>query len=526
MIILTRGMKVKISMPINQYFKQAFREFLSIIACLPIILAFISLSPAALAFADTPRLEPTKCWFDIPSGHAAKCWFLYVTENRTTNAKREIVLPVALLSTPIKKKYDDPLLYLEGGPGYSPNLVRDTIDDWWDWIESTPWAQERDLLLLDQRGTLSAKPALNCPEFQNPAFKRLGENGFPYTEWRELLIKTADQCLQRLDQTGADLSAYNSTESAADIADLLVLLDIKQANIYSISYGTRLALTFIQHHPQYARAVILDSVYPPEVDAFVDAPVGVFGSFQRLFEDCAADGFCNQQYPNLKQEFLNLYQQLQNEPFHISIDDADTRKPEVITITAQSLVLMFFEAFYEKRDITLLPRLIYELKNGRGELAASFIDELLLSSQSSFSDGLYFSVECGEEYTNTNLAQQQIEAKRYSPYALPVTDYYDLMIICPFWPSTNYKAAVNTPIYSNIPALVLVGRYDPITPPYAAKLAAARLMNSYFFEFPDVGHGVTSSNMCGDRLIVEFLNNPAVQPIHECLGVLEKPDFR
>ncbi|MBL8687029.1 MAG: alpha/beta fold hydrolase [Alphaproteobacteria bacterium] len=526
MITSMLEMKVKISMPINQYLKQAFTGFLSNIPCLSMVFAFIGFFLTAPAFADTPRLEPTKCWFDIPSRHTAKCWFLYVTENRTTNVKREIVLPVALLSTPDKKKYNDPVLYLEGGPGYSPNLIRDTIDDWWDWIESTPWSQERDLLLLDQRGTLSAKPSLNCPEFQNPAFKHLGENGFPYIEWHKLLIKTADQCLQRLHQTGAELSAYNSTESAADIADLLVLLDIKQVNIYSISYGTRLALTFIQNHPQLARAVILDSVYPPEVDAFVDAPAGIFSSFQRLFEDCAADEFCNQQYPNLKQEFLNLYHQLQNEPFRIPIDDADTRKPKVITITAQSLVLMFFEAFYDKRDITLLPRLIYELKNGRGELAASFIDDLLLSSQSSFSDGLYFSVECGEEYSSTNLTQQQIEAKRYSPYALPVTDYYDLMIICPFWPSTNYKAAVNTPIYSNIPALVLVGRYDPITPPYAAKLAAARLMNSYFFEFPDVGHGVASGNMCSESLIVEFINNPTVHPIHKCLGTLEKPDFR
>ncbi|MBL0338334.1 MAG: hypothetical protein IPP67_03945 [Rhodospirillaceae bacterium] len=67
--------------------------------------------------------------------------------------------------TPDQKEFPDPILYLDGGPGYSANLTREDIYDWWDWIELTTWNRKRDLLLLDQRGTKAANPALYCPDF-------------------------------------------------------------------------------------------------------------------------------------------------------------------------------------------------------------------------------------------------------------------------------------------------------------------------------------------------------------------------
>jgi len=60
----------------------------------------------------------------------------------------------------------------------------------------------------------------------------------------------------------ADLSAYNSTESAADFVDLRKALGIAAWNVYGTSYGSYLAQTLVRDHPEGIRSVVLDSVLP------------------------------------------------------------------------------------------------------------------------------------------------------------------------------------------------------------------------------------------------------------------------
>ena len=62
--------------------------------------------------------------------------------------------------------------------------------------------------------------------------------------------------------TGADLIAYNSTESAADFADLRKALGYAAWNVYGTWYGSYLAQTLMREHPEGIRSVVLDSVLP------------------------------------------------------------------------------------------------------------------------------------------------------------------------------------------------------------------------------------------------------------------------
>ncbi|MFJ8630263.1 alpha/beta fold hydrolase [Streptomyces sp. NPDC093568] len=58
------------------------------------------------------------------------------------------------------------------------------------------------------------------------------------------------------------MSACNTTENAADFADLRRALRIHRWNVYGYSYGTDLALTYLRRHPQGIRSVAIDSVVP------------------------------------------------------------------------------------------------------------------------------------------------------------------------------------------------------------------------------------------------------------------------
>jgi pimeloyl-ACP methyl ester carboxylesterase len=75
----------------------------------------------------------------------------------------------------------------------------------------------------------------------------------------------------------------------------------------------------------------------------------------------------------------------------------------------------------------------------------------------------------------------------------------------------------NMPVVSDIPALVLSGEFDPITPPEWGRAVAADLSNSFFFEFPTVGHGVIRSDTCARDMALAFLNDPTTEPDSSCM---------
>jgi pimeloyl-ACP methyl ester carboxylesterase len=87
------------------------------------------------------------------------------------------------------------------------------------------------IVVFDQRGTGYSMPSLDCT---------------PDDEADDPLRA----CRERLAAAGVDLGAYNSRESASDVADLLEVLDIEEATLFGVSYGTRLALTVMRDHPE------------------------------------------------------------------------------------------------------------------------------------------------------------------------------------------------------------------------------------------------------------------------------------
>jgi hypothetical protein len=83
----------------------------------------------------------------------------------------------------------------------------------------------------------------------------------------------------------------------------------------------------------------------------------------------------------------------------------------------------------------------------------------------------------------------------------------------------------NQPVRSDVPALVLAGEFDPITPPAWGEMVAANLQNSAFLVFPGEGHGVSLSE-CGRSAAITFLNDQQVaDPSVECIDDLTGPEF-
>jgi len=93
------------------------------------------------------------------------------------------------------------------------------------------------------------------------------------------------------------------------------------------------------------------------------------------------------------------------------------------------------------------------------------------------------------------------------------------------WQVQALDSSVDAPVKSDLPTLLLSGRFDPITPPPYAEQVAANLPNSVSLVFPNGGHGQMVTNDCADTIIRDFLNAPTQRPATACLDEISGLDF-
>ncbi len=308
------------------------------------VLLFTLLAAAFATPAQSiPRYEAGACPFPY-AGDDVTCGRLHVPENRADPDSDIISLAVATLLSTGDAPQPDPVIFLDGGPGGSALSGLD------DWLVSA-LRPDYDIILIDQRGTGYSRPSLSCAMEE----ERLADNAM-------------QTCYERLLGSGVDLGAYNSAQNAADIADLLLVLGIADANIIGSSYGSRLALTLMRDHPRNIRSVVLDAVYPPHVDAYETNAQVQYQAYETLFNGCAADANCNRAYPDLRDEFYSAAQRLDAAPqlFYDGETDMD--------FDGATLLNFVFNQMYDTTSIPFLPRVIADIAAGDDEALITYYD--------------------------------------------------------------------------------------------------------------------------------------------------------
>ena len=98
------------------------------------------------------------------------------------------------------------------------------------------------------------------------------------------------------------------------------------------------------------------------------------------------------------------------------------------------------------------------------------------------------------------------------------------MRACSVWPRATPPVDLSTPVVSSVPALLLTGDRDPITPPSNAEEVASSLENARVLVVPHGGHLPFdgSDPMCVDSLILDFLSRAEPSAIDDsCLATLQ-----
>jgi pimeloyl-ACP methyl ester carboxylesterase len=463
-----------------------------------ILIAALTLAGGVPALA-APAFQAGDCGFTVPDGRAATCGTVTVPENRDKPDGATVTLAVAILSTPDKLGDAPPVLYLEGGPGGAAGLDPDGIARGWQLIARNDWLQTRKLVLYDQRGMGKSEPNLTCPEMVDAQIRSNGPEGDGGNA--SAAIDAARICRSRWEAEGHDLTRYTTPDSARDVADLRLALGFDRWVLFGSSYGTRLALETVRRYPDGIAAMILDGVYPPGKSLFTATeetdPDGD-RSLQRVFAACAADAACNAAYPDLAGRYRTLLERLDDEPPTVTVARTDGNGEAELMFTGGMLAEVVFNDLYSRDDAATLPALIAGIDADRDEAYEDAAQQWLTGLlDPTIANGAYDLAEC------------------LAPDAGDLRDAAGST--CPAWPAA---AAVDDlgsqPVDSDIPALILSGSLDPVTPATWARATASHLPNAFLVERQDQGHGLIGSDPCAETLAGRFLDAPDRQPVDAC----------
>jgi pimeloyl-ACP methyl ester carboxylesterase len=447
------------------------------------------------------------------------CGTVEVPENRLDADSKMIRLAVAKLHSNSDAPREDPVVQLEGGPGFS------SLDSVGSYSKSAI-LDERDYYIWDQRGTGYSTPNLDCTETNAAIWDTFSTTDDPAEEGTRI-EESMRTCRDRLLADGVDLNGYNTPQNAADLADLRVALGVDEWNLRGISYGSALAIETVRSHPEGVRSVLLDSiVVPDEPFGAVDRGKAAVRSFEELDAACADDDACREKYGSIEDLMAEAAAQLDDDPYVGEVPDPVTNEPHHVEIDGSDMYAGLFRAMYDETLIPVLPTALTAIADGDYGIVEQLVQEAVPFAADQV-EGMTASVTCADRLP-------LLDPDVVDPFLDEHPEMGALVFVnvaetgCSEWgvePSGGDFNTLLTPDdTSGVPIIVMAGRFDPVTPPAGSKRVADALGQDLLL-FPNAGHGAVSSSDCARDIWFAFLDDPSQQPDTACMDDLGPPEF-
>lgn len=480
-------------------------------------------SVSSAVFSSGPCPQPKSPGAPAPDlGPTAACGSLTVPEDRRNPTGRTVRLAVARVPAVTAAGQSDPIVYLEGGPGVSMMSLASRA------IKAGVNA-DRDVIFVEQRGTLFSEPNLVCPEVEAFMAASVSEHfSAPTTGVKSDAATTA--CRDRLTASGVDLKAYTTAENAADVADLRVAMGIKEWNVYGTSYGTDLAQRLLRDHPAGIRSVVLDSVVASNLNPIEQFWPSFATAYQAMFGACAAQPACAAAYPDLAGELTRSVNRLTTSPLVVTVPDANG-KPTPVNVDGYRFAnLVGVVLAGGPSSAALVPKLIHQMATGDGAFVAAAVVSTTVLTPGLNADGFTWSAACPDWTAGTTRAAVLAKAKA----ALP--DFPDVVLSllpqvsrfqsdCAIWDVGTSPASARAAVVSDVPVLLLGGTFDGVTAIYWQDAVKPGLSKGQSVSFPGLGHTVVDQSPCAMSVMQAFLAAPGTTVDQSCAARMTIPPF-
>ncbi|MEM6457520.1 MAG: alpha/beta hydrolase [Acidobacteriota bacterium] len=434
---------------------------------------------------------------------AVRCGTLTVDEDGAPPADDALALSVIVVpALQPGARQPDPLVVLAGGPGQAATNYGPLVAVAFHRVNRT-----RDIVLMDQRGTGDGH-ALRCAT----------------SDWSDMAGTNpidARACLAALNR---DPRHYVSDRAIDDVEQLRRALGAAQINVWGGSFGTRLGLLYARRYPERVRMLVLDGSAPPELRFPLDNAAGAQRAWDLLRDDCAADPTCAAAHPDLDATFAALLTRLDAAPATVALRDPLTGAPITFVAERDGLPSVVRGALYVPEHAALVPQAVTRAADdGDFQLLINLMSETARWATDTMALGLTLTIICSEELTRTD--PQTIDAHTRGTF-LGRAEIDAWRTMCADWPrgSIAPELQAGAPLDA-IPALLLSGDLDPVTPPAMGEAMATHLPNSQHVIVPGAGHGVSGLG-CVPRLMAEALEAGVVDALDAtCVDGIQRPPF-
>ena len=430
-------------------------------------------------------------------GIEAQCGTYAVPENPAEPDGRQVALNIAwVLPDEDAEVAPDPVFLLAGGPGQAATEVypaaaaafREVLD-------------QRNVILLDQRGT-GGSNRLECD---------FGEELLEPTP--EAAVRATAECSDALSEK-ADLRFYTTTDAVRDLESVRKALGVEQVNLVGVSYGTRVAQQYAMRHPDRTRTIVLDSVAPNELILGNDFALNLERALDLQFAQCTQSEACTEQVGDPRDQLDRLMATLRADPPLVHYRDPSTGEMREERLRPEMVAGLFRMYAYVPMAASLLPLQIHEAAQGRYDNLAALAHMLTENIEGQMAMGMQLSVICAED----------AHGLRDDPAAAGtllgnlLTGF--LARQCEVWPKGAMPADFHEPLATDVPALVLEGELDPVTPPRYGEQVVEHLPNGRLLVLRGQGHNVFGVG-CMPKLMGRFIATADAKSLEtDCLDDL------
>lgn len=421
----------------------------------------------------------------------ARCGRLEVPENPAAPHGRQISLRIAVVPAISTRKRPDPLFVLAGGPGMAATDFYASVAPVFGRIR-----RERDIVLIDQRGT-GGSNALNCESSKDDLHQ---------STTAEILAQTR-RCLTLL-RAHADVRFYTTSLAVQDLDRVRAALGYRRINLYGSSYGTVVAQQYIRTYPDTVRSVILDGVVPPQLALGALSALDAQAALARIFARCVHDPACHGRFGDPAAAYQQVRSELAAHPVSVDLTDPTSGGPYRLPFSASDFAMVLRLASYTPELAALLPLDLHEA--GAAGNFAPLAGQFLLIDRlygGAIAEGMNDTVVCSEDvpYYHVDARQRAQLARTF----LGTTQLDGLEAVCGIWPRGPVDADFHQPLHSDVPALLLSGGNDPVTPPRYASLASRGFVHSLSLVIAGFGHGQLT-DPCVAGIMARFVRRASV----------------
>lgn len=428
----------------------------------------------------------------------AQCTTFEVPEDRSRPDGRRVALNIAWLP-PLNEgdAAPEPLFFLAGGPGQSAVESYPALDPVFSEVR-----KRRHVLLVDQRGTGKSNP-LHC-DFP-------GED--PEEATPEAMERIAAGCAERLSGR-ADLRHYTTTDAVADLDEVRMAIGATRIDLVGVSYGTRVAQQYAMRHPQATRSIVLDSPVPNALQLGNIFARNLDDALALQFALCLKAPACKGKLGDPRRELDQLLARLRAAPVTVRYRDATTGEQAEGVLHADTVAGLVRMYAYLPAAGALLPKLVHEANQGRYDALMALAQMMQADMKDMMAMGMQLSVVCSED--REGMVARAEDEGTVLGNQMPL----GMAAMCRAWPKGRVPGDFHQALATDVPALVLAGEFDPVTPPRYGEEVVRTLRNGRLFVLRGQGHSVLGAG-CMPKLFAQFVEKADAAALDgECLEQL------